>query len=114
MTRLIGEIGNEDGSIRFHITSLKPINPANKPDPWEQEALRAFEAGEASKYGVIKSESGMDSYFRYMAPLKVEQPCLQCHAKHGYQLGDIRGGISVTFPYKPFQIAQTAGVREYS
>jgi diguanylate cyclase (GGDEF)-like protein len=35
------------------------------------------------------------TYFRYMAPLYVESECLQCHAKQGYNLGDVRGGISV-------------------
>jgi ssDNA-binding Zn-finger/Zn-ribbon topoisomerase 1 len=40
-----------------------------------------------------------------MSPLKVETECLKCHAKHGYKLGDIRGGISVSFPYSPFQKA---------
>jgi diguanylate cyclase (GGDEF)-like protein len=32
-----------------------------------------------------------------MVPLLVEQSCLKCHSKQGYKLGDIRGGISVTF-----------------
>ena len=30
-----------------------------------------------------------------MAPLHVEEACLQCHAKQGYKVGDIRGGISI-------------------
>jgi PAS domain S-box-containing protein len=111
MTRLISKMGNVDESMRFHITSLKPINPANKPDPWEQAALMSLEAGAGVKHEIIESENKRDSYFRYMAPLKVEQPCLQCHAKQGYQVGDILGGISVTFPYKPYQIAQASDVR---
>jgi diguanylate cyclase (GGDEF)-like protein len=32
-----------------------------------------------------------------MAPLYVEKDCLQCHAKQGYRLGEIRGGISISF-----------------
>ena len=35
--------------------------------------------------------------FRYMAPLFVEESCLQCHADQGYKVGDVRGGISVWF-----------------
>jgi hypothetical protein len=27
--------------------------------------------------------------FRYMAPLRVEAPCLKCHAKQGYKEGDL-------------------------
>ncbi len=30
--------------------------------------------------------------------LKTEESCLRCHAKQGYKKGDIRGGISVSFP----------------
>ena len=33
-----------------------------------------------------------------MAPLFVEKQCLKCHAKQGYKVGDIRGGISISFP----------------
>ena len=36
---------------------------------------------------------------RYMAPLKVQESCLGCHAKQGYQVGDIRGGLSVSQHY---------------
>jgi len=32
-----------------------------------------------------------------MAPLYVEKECLDCHVKGGYRLGEIRGGISVSF-----------------
>ncbi len=32
-----------------------------------------------------------------MAPLITEASCLQCHAKQGYKVGDVRGGISVEF-----------------
>ncbi|MFT5728915.1 MAG: hypothetical protein ACI8PB_003076 [Desulforhopalus sp.] len=33
-----------------------------------------------------------------MAPLITDKSCLQCHQKQGYQVGDIRGGVSVTYP----------------
>lgn len=112
MTRLIAEIANNEKKLQFHMTSLNPINPANKPDPWEEVALRAFETGEEHRHEVFQPEGEKDSYFRYMAPLKVEKACLQCHAKQGYKVGDIRGGIAVTYPYKPFQIAQAASVQK--
>jgi hypothetical protein len=35
------------------------------------------------------------------APLITENSCLKCHAKQGYKIGDIRGGISVTLPFFP-------------
>jgi diguanylate cyclase (GGDEF)-like protein len=33
-----------------------------------------------------------------MAPLPVEASCLPCHAKQGYSIGQVRGGISLTYP----------------
>jgi len=33
-----------------------------------------------------------------MAPLLVSKECLPCHAKQGYKIGDIRGGISLILP----------------
>jgi diguanylate cyclase (GGDEF)-like protein len=32
-----------------------------------------------------------------MGPLRTDASCLLCHAKQGYRVGDIRGGISVSF-----------------
>jgi len=112
MTRLIAEIGNKEKNLQFHMTSLNSINPGNKPDPWEEEALRAFETGKENMHGIFQAEGDRESYFRYMAPLKVEKSCLQCHAKQGYKVGDIRGGLTVAYPYKPFQIAQATSVQK--
>ncbi|HNR88973.1 MAG TPA: diguanylate cyclase [Spirochaetota bacterium] len=95
MTREISQIAERDGLFRFHITSLMPLNPGNKADPFEEKALRSFERGTKETSTVVRSA---DRYlFRYMAPLIVEQSCLPCHADQGYRIGDIRGGISVSF-----------------
>lgn len=95
MTREISEIADSIGSYRFNITSLRPINPANEPDIFEREALQLFEEG-LSEFYLRESENG-NTYFRYMAPLTTEEACLTCHATQGYNIGDIRGGISVKF-----------------
>jgi hypothetical protein len=97
MTRQIAEIASLENGIKFHITSLKPIRPANKATAWEEEWLRSFEQG-AAEQGTFVSD-GDRSFFRYMAPLKVEESCLKCHVQQGYKAGDVRGGISVTIPY---------------
>lgn len=95
MTRQIGEIAKERNRVWFHITSIKPIRPANSPDPWEEQALKKFEAGAEERFDLVRTERG-EKQFRYMAPLFVEKPCLACHAKQGYKVGELRGGISVT------------------
>jgi signal transduction histidine kinase len=37
-------------------------------------------------------------YYRYIAPLYVEESCLACHRNQGYRVGDVRGAISVSVP----------------
>jgi signal transduction histidine kinase/ActR/RegA family two-component response regulator len=97
MMRKIAEIAAQEENIQFHITSLKPINPANKPTVWETEWLNSFEQGEVERFEIIHQKSG--SKFRYMAPVCIEENCLKCHAEQGYKKGDIRGAISATLPY---------------
>ncbi|QPK63324.1 DUF3365 domain-containing protein [Methylomonas sp. LL1] len=95
MTRQIAELAASDPQLRLrlHITSLKPIRPENSPDSWEAEALKQFDQGLREMAGIVE-EAGQNQ-LRYMAPLMVRETCLQCHAKQGYKLGDVRGGISV-------------------
>lgn len=95
MTREISEYAKRAGDFTYHITSLKPLNPANIPDAFEKQALRMFEKG--IKEFSIAEIAGGKSVFRYMGPLFVEDGCLPCHAKQGYKTGDVRGGISVSF-----------------
>ena len=47
-----------------------------------------------------------------MAPLKVQESCLACHASQGYKVGDIRGGISVTQRFAPIEAATRDGIRQ--
>jgi len=101
MTRLVGELLESEG-YRLHITSLRPIRPGNMPaDDWERGALEKFEKGSRVEQG-LTGPAG-NRMFRYMEPLKTEAACLDCHASQGYKLGEIRGGISVAFPYTPFE-----------
>lgn len=105
MTRQIAELAERRQGVRFHITSLRPLRPANQADPWEAETLALFEAPDDGGRlkeriaffpdggGILKGPA-----FRYMAPLPVIEPCMPCHAAQGYRVGDVRGGISVTMP----------------
>ncbi len=99
MTRQVHELGFEKYGLRAHITSINPIRPENAPDPWEEAALKGFEKGVDEVSSLEKLEG--ESYLRLMRPLRTEQSCLQCHAKQGYQLNDVRGGISVSVPMQP-------------
>ena len=45
MTREISEYAEKEGIFKFHITSLKLMNPHNEPDEFEKKSLLAFETG---------------------------------------------------------------------
>jgi PAS domain S-box-containing protein len=96
MTRQVHELGATYSGVIGNITSLDPLRPENRADAWETEALKSFEKGHR-EVSSIEWMEGVE-YLRLMRPLVVEQSCLQCHAQQGYQLGDIRGGISVSVP----------------
>jgi diguanylate cyclase (GGDEF)-like protein/PAS domain S-box-containing protein len=102
MTRQLGAVIDEITGVRIHITSLKPINPDNKATPWEAAALQQFEEDRnMQEWSAFTLNRSKQEHFRYMAPLVTKKACLKCHEKQGYQVGDIRGGISVTFPPGP-------------
>ena len=98
MTRQLAEIAKQESNIQYHITSLKPIRPANKAEGWETSALNEFESGKNEFFQFVQEAM----VYRYMAPLPIKEACLKCHAKQGYKLGEIRGGISVTIPAKVY------------
>jgi len=100
MTRLVGEILAREG-YTVHIASLKVLRPGNAPDEWERAALQRFDKGSALEYSLTGSEG--KQVFRYMEPLRTEAACLKCHAKQRYKVGDVRGGITIAFPYAPFE-----------
>ena len=98
MTRQLAELAQRhESGIQFHLTSLNPIRPENKPTAWEKKWLNAFASG-SKEHGEF-FDDGNTTWFRYMAPLITGPDCLQCHAQHGYKEGDISGGLSVSLPY---------------
>jgi diguanylate cyclase (GGDEF)-like protein len=110
MTRQVNELAAEMHDFQGHITSLNPIRPENRPDPWESEALKTFERG-TKEIGSIEMTSGKE-YFRFMRPFVTEKACLKCHAAQGYKEGDIRGGISVSIPMEPLRTIERSRMIE--
>ncbi|WP_345991874.1 HD domain-containing phosphohydrolase [Sulfurimonas sp. HSL-1716] len=84
-----------------HITSTKLMNPKNKPDEWEEKALKTVEI--TRKPVFEKSIINGKEYFRYLNPLVTKPSCLKCHAFQGYKAGDIRGGVSVSIPMAKYK-----------
>lgn len=113
--------------MRVTRVSLRPRNRAlGEPDPWEQQVLLDFEkrlAKGEKMDGLETSEVVTEPagrFFRYMKAIPVAQPCLACHGPVAsmsegvkaqlaqeyphdravnYELGQIRGGVSVKRPY---------------
>ena len=112
-----------DNGWRVTRVSLKVRNSLlGTPDPWEQQALKDFDAralaGEAlekMEYSETISEPN-GKFFRYVKALPVQPLCLACHGAEaqiddavkaslaqsyphdratGYALGQVRGAISI-------------------
>jgi len=107
MTRKVGEISSAANGPVIRITSLKPLRPDNAPLPWERAALESFETG-AQEYARFADRGSETPRYRYAAPLVTEASCLECHAEQGYQVGDVRGAVTVSLPASPFVAAQVS------
>jgi len=96
MTRMISDIASTREGFTLKITSNKLINKHNAPDEYEKSVLDKFDENpEIPYYWNIKGDT-----FRFVGALKTEPDCLNCHSFQGYKVGDVRGGISVTFDAK--------------
>lgn len=111
MTRQLAEIARRRHNIQLHLTSLNPLRPGNEPDPWERAALQAFETGAAERQSFTTDDRG-ERVFRYMAPLSVEEPCLECHRGQGYRVGEIRGGLSIMYHAEALERTRAASRRK--
>jgi diguanylate cyclase (GGDEF)-like protein len=96
MSRELSELTAKNADFRFHLTSLKTINPNNAPDDFETRSLKQFETGLKETFEYNQDDG--KNFFRFMAPIYVEQSCLGCHGFQGYKVGDVRGGLSLALP----------------
>ncbi len=96
VTRELSVYASKEGMGQFNVTSLQPLNPDNTPDDFERASLELFNSGLPERVAIEKVAG--KHRLRYMAPLKVDSQCLKCHTDPNYQVGDIRGGMSVSIP----------------
>ncbi|MCK5681732.1 DUF3365 domain-containing protein, partial [bacterium] len=104
MFRQLSNLFSERYGIRGHITSLNLLRPENLPDQWEEMVLNQFENGvpEVSSVTTLNGKP----VFRFMRPLIVVKGCLKCHSDQGYEIGNIRGGVSLTLPIDKYQAVE--------
>jgi signal transduction histidine kinase/DNA-binding response OmpR family regulator len=107
MTRQLYEMAEKNLSIQGHITSLNPIRPENAADTWEKKALLTFEHGQKEYKELVQIDG--KPFVRLMRPFITKKACLRCHARQGYKVGDIRGGISISVPMTSYQAQYKAG-----
>jgi len=89
--------------IRGELKSLDPISKRGVANDWEKAALKSLENGEKEVGEVLEINSEQVVFL--MRPFVIEEPCLKCHDRGGYKVGDIRGGITVRIPLAQFGIA---------
>lgn len=120
---ITSEIG-KTSSVRVGRSSLRLRNPSNAPPPWVKAWLD--EQGERRAEGVqglARIDVTPDGKVaRFLAPITVEGPCLNCHgarealsprvvtllserypedAATGYAAGDLRGALWAETPVEP-------------
>ncbi|WDP92359.1 MAG: DUF3365 domain-containing protein [Desulfobacter sp.] len=96
--------------VKGRITSLKPFREENLPDPWERAALQAFESGGKEVFEYIDING--QPHLRLIQPMFTKEECLKCHAKQGYKVGDIRGGVGISIPMAPYLAYERGEIRK--
>ena len=100
MLRQLMEDFDELYGVKGRITSLYPLNPINRADPWEESALKALKEGAKEVFEITGIEGR--PFLRLMRPMVTKAGCLQCHGHQGYEIGDIRGGVGVSVPLEKY------------
>ncbi|MFN3921330.1 MAG: DUF3365 domain-containing protein, partial [Caldimicrobium sp.] len=98
VTRQLSELAKENNLYWFKLTSLKYLNPFNKPDETEKKALLLFEKNNSIDEFINIERLNNHLYYRLIKPIKTDNSCLKCHASQGFKPGDIRGAISIFIP----------------
>lgn len=112
---------NESGYVTRFV-NFNPRNVEDTPDEFESQALDAFYADPSLKeYYAITDYQGQQ-VFRYLAPMKIERTCLECHGepkgemditghpKEGWAIDDIGGAISIVIPMDMYVSAEQDSV----
>ncbi len=103
VTRLVHELWRKESDVTSRILSTTPTNPINIATPWEADALAYLKRTGDKEFVDVHTEQNGAEVLQYIVPLRAAASCLTCHNTHGYQEGDIMGGISLTVPARYFQ-----------
>jgi len=111
------------GDLEYRIRQISDRyrNPANAPDPYEQQVLKTFQEGSRDELYQITGR-GDAQVFRYLQAFHAEESCLECHGdpadapevirklyppetdrSYHYPLGKVIGAISIQIPVDQLQ-----------
>ncbi len=113
--RSIGQLFTMDSDYVTRFVNFEPRNKGDEPGDFEARALTAFEADSELKEYYGTDDVDGEEVFRYLAPMKIKETCLECHgepkgeidvtgyAKEGWRIGDAGGAISIVIPMGLYQ-----------
>ncbi len=97
MTKLLSDRAVKSGLYSFRLTNVGPLNPDNAPDEFELEALKLFKSSQQESVFRTEERNGK-AVLRYVAPIYVNENCMQCHMAQSFKFGDVGGCLSVFIP----------------
>lgn len=103
VTKELAKYANHMATFKFHITSDKLVNPENAPNSFEQYAFKKIENENLLEYADVYTNDNKNKFYRYAAPLYINQSCLACHDNQDYRIDDVRGLISIEFPLEEME-----------
>jgi signal transduction histidine kinase/CheY-like chemotaxis protein len=109
MTEEFEELYGIKGKITGQVL-LDPEGQRNRADSWELESLKQFDQGKSEIIQLTQIND--EPYLRLMRPLIMTDGCVVCHGHLGFKVGDIRGGVSVSVPLVPFNIANESSKKQ--
>ena len=113
--RVIGQSFTQHSDYTIRFVNFNPRNRAGEPDDYEEAALTIFHEDPDSADYYSFTDYDDKQVFRYVAPMTIEEDCLQCHGepageldvtgtpKEGWHMGDIGGAISIIIPLDLYQ-----------
>lgn len=119
--RSIGQLFTSQSTYSTKFVNFNPRNAADEPDEFEAAALEAFYDRNAAEFFQITEQDGKE-VFRYVAPMRIEENCLECHgepageldvtgfAKEGWKLGDVGGAISIVMPLDVYMESERSSI----
>lgn len=89
--------------IKTKITGKVYLNPLNKPDKWENEALDKLSQDVHLNELIETVEMDGKPYLRMIQPIYMQETCLKCHGITNIKVGELRGATDVAIPLEPYK-----------